>query len=92
MSYLIKLIVPSIKPTKTCILSNQLVRSSPDKAVLRKRNRSRKTNITTLNIIGYGWLGQPIWMTEVNLRRHRNDSKSLKAAVMPATYSMYLSI
>jgi hypothetical protein len=57
MRYLIKLIVPSIKPTETCILSNQLARSTPDKAVLRKRNRSRKTNITTRNIIGYGWLG-----------------------------------
>jgi hypothetical protein len=39
---IIKLIVPSIKPAETCILSNQLVRSSPDKAVLCKRNRSRK--------------------------------------------------
>ena len=57
MRYLTKQIVPSIKPTETCILSNQLVRSSPDKAILRKRNKSRKTNITTLNIIGYGWLG-----------------------------------
>jgi hypothetical protein len=57
MRYLIKLIVPSIKPTETCILSNQLARSTPDKAVLRKRNRSRKTNITTRNIIGYRQLG-----------------------------------
>jgi len=71
-------------------LSNQLVRNSPDKAVLRKRNRSRKTDITTLNIIGYGQPSEPIWITEVNIRRHRNDSKSLKAAVMPATYSIYL--
>ena len=52
--YLIKLIVPPIKPMEACILSNQLVRSSSDKAVLRKRNRSRKIDITALNIIGYG--------------------------------------
>jgi hypothetical protein len=57
MRYLIKLIIPSIKPTETCILSNQLVRSTPYKAILRKRNRSRKTNITALNIIGNGQLG-----------------------------------